>query len=63
MDTFSHTSNTQRENTNAMFTSEKLDKSDELVDAVSNLTIYNFNYYESNIANVSGAQIDPTSNM
>ena len=30
-DTFSHTSNTQREDFNATFTSEKLDKSDKLV--------------------------------
>ena len=29
-DTYSHTSNTQIENTNAIFTSEKLDKLDEL---------------------------------
>ena len=27
-DTFSHTSNTQRDNANVLFTSEKLDKSD-----------------------------------
>ena len=45
-DTFSHTSNTQRENTNTIFTSEKLDESDELVDAVKNLTINNNEYYE-----------------
>ena len=31
-DTFSHTSNTQRENENAIFASEKIDKSDELAE-------------------------------
>ena len=54
-DTFSHASNTQRENTNAVFTSEKLDKQDELVDAVKNLTIKYAQYYESNTANASDA--------
>ena len=34
-DTFSHASNTQRENANSIFTSEKLDKSDDLVDAIN----------------------------
>ena len=38
-DTFRHTSNTQRENANAIFTSEKLDKSDELADTLKYLTI------------------------
>ena len=46
VDTFSHMSNTQRENANEIFTSEKLDKSDELVDAVNNLTINDAIYYE-----------------
>ena len=41
MDTFSHTSNTQRENANVIFTSEKLYKSDDLVEAVKKLTINN----------------------
>ena len=31
-DTFSHTPNTQRENANAIFTSEKLNKLDDLED-------------------------------
>ena len=39
-DTFSHTSNTQRENTSTIFTSEKVDESNEVVDAVNKL-IYN----------------------
>ena len=36
-DTFSHTSNTQRENANTIFTSKKLDQLDELADAVKGL--------------------------
>ena len=45
-----------------IFTSEKLDKSDELVDALKKLTINVSEYYESNIATVSGAQGDLTRN-
>ena len=43
-DTFSHASNTQRDNANAVFTSEKLDNSDDLVDAIKNLTINDAEY-------------------
>ena len=43
--TFSHTSNTQRDNANAIFTSGELDKSDELVDAVKNLMINDAEHY------------------
>ena len=52
-DTFSHKSNTQRENANVIFTGEKLDKLDDLVDAVNNLTINDAKYYESNTATES----------
>ena len=38
VDTFSHMSNTKRYNANAKFTIENLDKFDELVDTVKNLT-------------------------
>ena len=38
-DTFSRASNTQRKNSNAIFTNEKLDKSDEIVDTAKNLKI------------------------
>ena len=48
VDTFSHASNTQRENENAIFTSEKLDKLNGLVDAVKELTINYSKCYESN---------------
>ena len=56
VDIFSHTSSAQRENENAIFTGEKLDKSDELVDAVNNSTINNAKYYESNTATASDSQ-------
>ena len=45
-DTFSHTSNTQRENSNAIFTIEKMDKLDDLADALKDLTINDAGYYE-----------------
>ena len=41
-------SNIQRDNANAIFTSEKIDKLDNLVDVVKNLTINDDEYYESN---------------
>ena len=44
VDTFIHTSNTKRENVNAIFTSENLDKLDELVDAVKKLAINDAEY-------------------
>ena len=50
-DTFSHTSNTQIKNANAIFTSEKLDKSDELEDTLKDLTISNAEYYVSKSEN------------
>ena len=59
-DTFSHASNTKRENGNAIFTSENIDKSDELVDTVKKLTINNSGYYESNTVTANGAQGDLT---
>ena len=50
----------QRENPNAIFTSEKLEKLDELVDAFKNLKI-NDAGYELNTATASGAQGNCTS--
>ena len=38
-DAFSHAFSSQRENANAIFTSENLDKLDKLVDTINNLTI------------------------
>ena len=59
-DTFSHTPNTQIENENTIFTSKKLDKSDELVDILNYLTINEAKYYESDTAIASDSQGDPT---
>ena len=41
VDTFIHTSNTKRENVNAIFTSEKLDKLDKLANALKDFTMNN----------------------
>ena len=46
VDTFSHSPNAQIKNTNAIFTSEKLDKLDERVYAVKILTTNDSKYYE-----------------
>ena len=47
VDTFNHTSNKLRQNTNAIFTSEKLDKLDELADTLKYLTINDDECYVS----------------
>ena len=62
-ETFSHTSNTQIENANVIFTSETLDKSDELVDVGNILTIKDAKYHESNTATASDVQGDLTQNL
>ena len=61
MDTFSQTSNTQRENKNTILTSEKRDKSDTLAETLKGLTINNAGYYESDSVNANGAKGDPAS--
>ena len=61
-DTFRHASNTHRDNSNTVFTSEKLDKPDEPVDAVKQLTINAAKYSESETATASDAQGDLTRN-
>ena len=61
-DTFSHTSNIQRDNTNAIFTSEKLDKSDEVAETLKDFTINDVEYYVSNSENSNDAKIEPASN-
>ena len=53
---FSHTSKTKKENANTIYISEKVDKLDELVEAVNILTINDAKYYESNTATASDAQ-------
>ena len=45
-----------------IFTSEKLDKLDELIDAVNNFIINDTKYYLSNTVTMSDAQGDITSN-
>ena len=55
-DTFSHASSAQRENVNAIFTSEKLEKLDELVESVKNLTINDTKYYDSSTVPASDSQ-------
>ena len=54
-DTFSHESGSQRDISNAIFTSEKIEKSDKIVDAVNKLTI-NYTRYELNTVTASDAQ-------
>ena len=61
-DTFSHTPNTQRNNTKAVFTSEKLDKLRELSDALKDSTINNAKYYASNSVTASDTQGNLTRN-
>ena len=58
----SHAYNSLRKNANKIFTSEKLDKSDELLDIVKNLTINDAKYYESNTATTSDSKGDRTRN-
>ena len=60
-DTFSHASSSQIENADVIFTSEKLDKSDELLNAINKLTT-NEAVYELSKATTSDAQGDVTSN-
>ena len=54
-DSFSHAYSSQREISDAIFTIENLDKSDELVGTINNLTINN-DRYELNTATVSDVQ-------
>ena len=52
---FSHASSSNRENSNTIFTTDKLEKLDELVDAIDNLTI-NDARSELNIATMTDKQ-------
>ena len=58
-DAFSLASNSQRENADATFTSDKLDKSDKLVNMINNLTI-NASRYELNTETASDTQSNLT---
>ena len=51
--TFSHVSNTQIENANKIFTSDKLDKSDDQEEMLKDLKISDAKYYVSKSATVS----------
>ena len=55
---FSNASNTNRKNANRIFRSEKIDKSDELVDSVNNLTTNDAECYESKTATTGNAQVN-----
>ena len=59
---FSHTSNTQRENTNTIFTSEKLDKLENLEETLKELTINDAEYYVSNSVNANDTKGEPAGN-
>ena len=59
-DAFSHVSSSERVNSERIFTSEKIDKSDKLVNAINNLTIKKSGY-ELDKATVIDTQGDPTS--
>ena len=61
-DTSSHKSNSQRENTNMIFKSEKLDKLDELSDTLKYLTINDAEYYISKSETANDAKGDPARN-
>ena len=62
-DIFNHTYNKQRENANAILTSEKLDKSDDLADTLKDLTINDAEYYVSKSATANDAKGDPASDL
>ena len=62
MDTLRHTSDTQRDNANTIFTSEKLDKLNDLADTLKDLAINDAKYYESYTATTSDARGDLTHN-
>ena len=60
-DTCSHVPSSQRENPNAVFTSEKIEKSDDIFDPVESIKI-NDAGYDLNIETGSDAQVDLKSN-
>ena len=62
VDTFSQTSNTQRENKNTILTSEKRYKLDALAETLNGLTVNDAGYYESDSANENDAKGNLASN-
>ena len=63
VDTFTRACNAHRENSRTIFTSEDIDKLDELVDAVNKLKINDAKYYELDTATVSNAHGDLSRNL
>ena len=63
VDTFSHMSNTKRQNTDAIFTGEKLDKPDDLADELKYLTINGAGYYISNSVSANDIHGNLTRNL
>ena len=61
--TSSHGFNTQRDNVNTIFTSEKLDKLYELAYILKDLTINDAKFYELNTETASDAQGDITRDL
>ena len=61
VDIFGQTSNTKRENANTILISEKLNKSDEMAEALNILTINDSEYYVSDSANANDAKGDTAS--
>ena len=60
-DNFSQTPNTQRDNSNSILTSEKLDKLEEMTETLKDLTINNAEYYVSDSENVNDTKDNPAS--
>ena len=60
-DVFNHVSSSQRENADAILTSEKLSRSDDPVDEINNLIIMD-SRYELNKVTKSDTQVDLNSN-
>ena len=56
-------SNTQRDNANAIFTSERLDKLDELIGTLKDLPTNSAKYYGSDTATASDSKGDHTCNL
>ena len=57
-DIFSHTSNTQRDNANAILKSENQDKLEKLAEMLLDLTINNAEYYVLDSANSNDTKVD-----
>ena len=63
VDTFSQTSNTQKDNENMILKSDELDRSDAVEKMLKGLTINDAEYYESDSSNKNDAKGNPASNL